>query len=87
MYFYRLREIADVDVTNLLRAFELPLLYMRATKDRMVYESSMKLIEKTAKNIRVDSFDAPHMLLQTQPVLAARAIEKFVDEVMTNHGA
>lgn len=78
VYFYRLREIADVDVTDILENCELPILYMRAERDRLVYESSMKLVEKYAKNLIVEKFDAPHMLLQTQPVEAAECIKRFL---------
>lgn len=80
VYFYRLREIANVDVTNILQKCELPILYLRAKNDRMVYESSMKLVEKLGKNVTVEKFDAPHMLLQTQPKKAAESIKKFLSE-------
>ncbi len=82
VYFYRLREIADVDVTNILENCDLPILYMRATRDRLVYESSMKLVEKHAKKLTIEKFDAPHMLLQTQPKQAVESIKKFINEVI-----
>jgi pimeloyl-ACP methyl ester carboxylesterase len=81
VYFYRLREIADVDVVLQLKQSELPILYLRANNDRLVYESSMKLIEKYAKNLTIDKFDAPHMLLQTQPKLTAKSICRFLDSI------
>ncbi len=82
VYFYRLREIADMDVTNILQKCELPILYLRAKNDRLVYESSMKLVEKIGKNVTVESFDAPHMLLQTQPEQAAQSIKQFLSLVV-----
>ncbi|MEM7401750.1 MAG: alpha/beta hydrolase [Pseudomonadota bacterium] len=82
VYFYRLREIADVDVTSILENCGQPVLYMRATHDRMVYESSMKLVERHAKNLMVEKFEAPHMLLQTQPKLAAESIQRFINQVV-----
>ncbi len=84
VYFYRLREIAGVDVTGILQKCELPILYLRAKKDRLVYASSMKLVEKLGNNVTVESFDAPHMLLQTQPKLAAQRIKQFLDSVKVN---
>jgi len=81
VYFYRLREIADVDVSDVLESCELPILYLRAKKDRLVYESSMKLVEKLGKNVTVETFDAPHMLLQTQPKLAAKSIKIFMKHI------
>lgn len=82
VYFYRLREIADVDVTNILQKCELPILYLRAKNDRLVYESSMKLVEKLGKYVTVEKFDTPHMLLQTQPNQAAKCIKNFLLEVI-----
>ena len=79
VYFYRLREIADIDVTHILQQCELPILYLRAQKDRLVHESSMKWIEKMGKNVTVQKFDAPHMLLQTKPKETARSIKNFLD--------
>jgi len=82
VYFSRLKEIAAVDVTDVLENCELPILYLRASNDRLVYESSMSLIRKTGKNVRVQSFDAPHMLLQTKPEQAAQCIKRFIEEVV-----
>ncbi|MCZ6564733.1 MAG: alpha/beta hydrolase [Gammaproteobacteria bacterium] len=82
VYFSRLKEIADVDVTDILKNCELPILYLRASKDRLVYESSMRLIKKIGKNVTVQSFDAPHMLLQTKSEQAAQSIKKFLNEVI-----
>ena len=85
VYFYRLREIADVDVTNILENCDLPILYMRATRDRLVYESSMKLVEKYANNLTVENFYVPHMLLQTQPKQAVESIKRFINEVISSY--
>jgi len=81
VYFYRLREIADVNVTQILEDCNLPVLYMRAIRDRMVYESSMKLVEKHAKNLSVEKFNTPHMLLQTQSKQAAESILRFINSI------
>ena len=71
IYFTRLKEIAEVNVTNILENCELPILYLRASRDQLVYESSMKLIENFGKSVAIQSFDAPHMLLQTRSEQAA----------------
>jgi len=82
VYFYRLREIADVDVTKILEGCNLPVLYMRATRDRMVFESSMKHVEKHTKNLSIDKFDSPHMLLQTKPKQTVESIKHFISKVI-----
>ena len=79
VYFYRLREIADVDVTKVLQECEVPVLYLRAKNDRLVYEGSMKWIQSKGKNVTVEEFKAPHMLLQTKPEQAAKCILSFID--------
>lgn len=82
VYFARLKEIAGVDVTDVLENCELPILYLRPSKDRLVYESSMRLIKKIGKNVTIQSFDAPHMLLQTKPEQTAQSIKRFLNEVI-----
>ena len=82
VYFYRLREIASMDVTNILEQCEIPILYLRAKNDRLVYESSMKWIQEKGQNVTVEYFDAPHMLLQTQSKQAAQSIKKFLSQVL-----
>ena len=82
VYFRRLQEIADVDVTEVLENCELPILYFRASKDRLVYESAMNLIKKIGKNVTIQTFDAPHMLLQTQSKQAAQRIKEFLKKVI-----
>ena len=82
IYFTRLKEIAGVNVIDILEICELPIMYLRASKDRLVYASSMKLIEKFGKNVTIQSFDAPHMLLQTMPDLAAQRINEFINQII-----
>ena len=82
IYYCRLKEIADIDVTKILENCEVPILYIRASQDRLVYKSSMRLIKSLGKNVTVQSIDAPHMLLQTQPGKSARYIQEFINRVM-----
>ncbi len=82
VYFYRLREIADVDVTGILEKCKLPVLYLRARKDRLVHASSMKLVQKYGKKVTVEKFDAPHMLLQTKPKQTSQVIMSFLRKII-----
>ena len=81
VYYYRLREIADVDVSDILKKCKLPILYLKANNDRIVSEASMKFVYELGREVTVESFDAPHMLLQTQPMQAANSIKSFLDKV------
>ena len=84
IYFTRLREIADVDVSEILRDSRLPITYFRASRDRLVNESSMKIVKNENKDVTAELFDAPHMLLQTQPKQAAESIEKFIEMAISS---
>lgn len=79
----RLKEIIDIDVSDILEECELPILYLRAKKDWVVHESSMKIIRTLGENVTVQSLDAPHMLLQTYPEEAAGYIRNFIDKEMS----
>ena len=78
VYYSRLKEIADVDVTEILETYKLPILYLRAKNDRLVHKKSMRWIENTGANVTVEVFDAPHMLLQTNAKQAAQSIKNFL---------
>lgn len=79
--YTRLREIADIDVTHIVKECDLPILYLRATRDRLVYKNSMELIQKYGQNVQAIEYDSPHMLLNTHPKKVASKIRQFVKEV------
>lgn len=76
--YSRLKEIAEIDVTELLNECEVPVLYLRASRDMLVKKRSMELVRRLGKSVTIQTFDAPHMLLQTQSEQAANCIMKFV---------
>ena len=78
--YSRLREIADVDATEIVKKCELPILYLRATRDRLVYKNSMELIQMCGQNVIIKEFDSPHMLLHTYPKEVATTIRQFVQQ-------
>ena len=78
----RLKEIVNVDVSEIVESCELPILYLRAKKDWLVHESSMRLIKSLSTKVTTQSFDAPHMLLQLMPNEAAECITHFAKGVL-----
>ena len=76
--YKRLEEIAEINVTESLKSLDIPILYQRATKDRLVKKYSLDQIEKNTLRLTVSSFEAPHLLLQTKPNETARDIENFI---------
>jgi pimeloyl-[acyl-carrier protein] methyl ester esterase len=76
----RLRAIADVDASSILRHVGLPALYLRATEDRLVPRSASRLFVRLSPNSRVVDIEGPHLLLQARPDAAARVIREFADQ-------
>ncbi|WP_211482717.1 alpha/beta fold hydrolase [Duganella sp. CF458] len=74
----RMRAVLAVDVCDRLRACAVPILYLRAKRDRLVPLAAASLITKIKPAAKVIAFDAPHFLLQTAPEHAAREVAAFV---------
>lgn len=73
----RLHAVATVDVSEKLKAVSAPLLYLRATRDRLISPASAGYIVDTHPDVQLVSVDAPHFLLQCAPAEAARIVTEF----------
>jgi pimeloyl-[acyl-carrier protein] methyl ester esterase len=74
----RMRAVLAVDVSDRLADCDVPILYLRATRDRLVPRSAADLVAKIKPSTMVAELDAPHFLLQTVPAQAAREVASFV---------
>ena len=74
----RLACLATTDVRPLLPNIATPVLYLRASNDRIV--SSRRSLELTSllPDVKVTEIDGPHLLLQARPRECAAAITDFV---------
>jgi pimeloyl-ACP methyl ester carboxylesterase len=77
----RIRSALTVDVTSDLAQILLPMLYIRATKDRVVFRSASKVISRINPRVKVVDIDGPHFLLQAKPREAATAVNAFMQEI------
>lgn len=77
----RLRQVMDTDASDQLRRTTVPLLYLRATRDWLVPESAARAIATIRPDARIVDIPAPHLLLQTAPDAAARAVAEFLGEL------
>lgn len=77
----RARAILSVNMTAQCAQIKMPVLYLRATQDRLVSNTSSEEIARHINNLRVAEMEAPHMLLQVAPVAAAGLIKGFVGEL------
>ena len=74
----RLRAIARVDVTERARSVQLPALYLRATKDRLVPASAGDAFRHLVPRARICDIEGPHFLLQAAPRASAAALKEFM---------
>jgi pimeloyl-[acyl-carrier protein] methyl ester esterase len=77
----RMSAVIGVDVVPLLRSVAVPVLYLRASEDRVVPASACQLVVDNLPRAKVVDLVAPHFLLQTAPEEAGRVVEEFVREV------
>lgn len=70
-----------VNVTKELAELTVPVLYVRATRDRLVGAKSADQIRTARPSTRILEVDAPHLVLQTNPQEAWKCIQPFVEEV------
>lgn len=75
----RARAALSVDVSALLARVSLPVLYLRASEDRVVPESASQSIVALAPTTKVVEFPSPHFLLQVLPSQAALAVREFME--------
>jgi pimeloyl-ACP methyl ester carboxylesterase len=62
----RLRAVAEVDVRPLLARVEVPVLYLRASEDRLVPSPASAELAAIPR-LRVAEIEGPHFLLQASP--------------------
>jgi pimeloyl-ACP methyl ester carboxylesterase len=74
----RVRAVLSVNVSSSLSRINVPLLYLRASEDRLVTRASSELIVSLAPHTKVVEFPAPHFLLQVLPSEAAAAVAGFM---------
>ncbi len=77
----RLAVVMDVDVTALVAKIQAPILYLRATRDRIVPRRVSAELFRLNPHTRIVDVDAPHLLLQTAPAIAAGLLKSFLNEI------
>lgn len=77
---HRARAALQVDETEALRRCRLPLLFLSATRDRLIQSRSTALVRRVRPDLPVVPVDAPHFLLQLRPEECLPAIEEFLGQ-------
>lgn len=79
----RLTCLAGVDVRPLLPRITKPVLYLRASRDRIVGSGLGRELTSQLPNATVVEIEGPHLLLQTRPHECAAAMMSFVRLTLT----
>lgn len=74
----RARAVLAVDVSASLSRIRVPVLYLRASEDRVVSRASSELVASLAQQTKVVEFTAPHFLLQVSPSPVASQVSEFM---------
>ena len=77
----RLKAVLTVDVRAQALTITVPVLYLRATDDSLVTHAAAIEAGQTLADMAVQSFAAPHCLLQTISEKAADAVAEFIQMV------
>jgi pimeloyl-[acyl-carrier protein] methyl ester esterase len=76
----RLSAVLAVDEKSSLCRIQVPVLYLRASKDRVVFPSASEVISEYAPGTKVVEIEGPHFLLQAKPQESAVAVRAFANE-------
>jgi len=77
----RLRAVLSVDASAKLATVRVPLLYLRASLDRLVPPSASASVASLNRLAQVVEIEAPHCLLQAVPGEAGRVVAAFLRRV------
>jgi pimeloyl-ACP methyl ester carboxylesterase len=79
----RCKEVLGLDYSGKLTAIDVPVLYLQGQYDHLVSSRSATELKNMITTIETLAFPTAHMLLQTEPKMAAQAILKFVRESLS----
>lgn len=70
-----------VDMRTELAGLPMPVLYLQARHDRLIWPHAGREVLRLARNARLERIVAPHFLFQLAPMAAAAAIRRFLDSL------
>ena len=73
--------VFSIDFRDALRACNVPMLYLRGSRDIVVPRRNLLAVQMIQPAIQVATLVASHMVLQQRPVEAAEAISAFAESL------
>jgi pimeloyl-[acyl-carrier protein] methyl ester esterase len=84
VFHKRLNAVLDVDYSLEMESIDIPILYLQASADRIVFASAARHIARVSRRVSVVKIDGPHLLLQARASEAAAVVSSFVISVGAN---
>ncbi len=72
---HRAKQVLQVDVLKEFAALTLPLMYLQARQDRLIWAFNAKTLLQLQPDMQLIRLDAPHFLLQAIPEQAACTVK------------
>ncbi|MDT8396584.1 MAG: alpha/beta hydrolase [bacterium] len=78
----RLKAVLEVNVREELKRTDVPVLYIAATRDRLVSRKCLDVVWICRPDVQVKIIDGPHPILQCRPEDSAAAIIEFCSGIL-----
>jgi pimeloyl-ACP methyl ester carboxylesterase len=79
----RARAALSVDVTSALTECPVPVLYLRASEDRVIRSDRADDIRRKLSTVEIVDILGPHLALATHPSASWAAIQRFMEKTET----
>lgn len=80
---HRAKQVLAVDVLPQFSTLTLPLLYLQAKQDKLIWPFNAKTLQQLQPKMQLVALDAPHFLLQAAPSQAAQVLKQFIQQHCT----
>ncbi|HYD39340.1 MAG TPA: alpha/beta hydrolase, partial [Anaeromyxobacter sp.] len=75
----RIRTALDADEAGALAACRVPILYVGGARDRLLRSAIPNELKTLQLALELEVLDAPHLVLQRQPMESARVVSRFLE--------
>jgi len=79
---FRVKCLLQIDVTEELSNCRVPVLYIKASKDKLIKQRNLNRILKYKPDIIVENVEGPHLISQSNPVGVWKAIDDFLSKIV-----
>lgn len=81
---HRAKQSLQVDVLAEFATLTLPLLYLQARHDRLIWAFNAKTLKQLQPDMQLVRLDAPHFLLQAIPEQAAWQLKQYIERYVAS---